>query len=798
MNMIFNYLKISFRSMLREKSFSMINIAGLSIGLVTFLAISLYVVDEFSYDQYHEKKDRIYRAIINASFDGQVHKWGAVPNQVAPTAAKEIPEIEKTTRLFHHNFGDIAFISTPDEKFSETQLFYADSEIFDIFSISLLQGNSKKVLDRPGTVIISESSAKKYFGNDSPIGQVLTVDSRTELEVTGVYKDFPATSFLKCNLIASFSSNWFGQEKNLSWGNASFDTFFLLQPGTTKEVAEEKIEGMLTKNLEKDNRWFNISLQALTDIRLYSGDLTQNFDKKEYGNIEQIKILGALASIILIIAAINYMNLTTAQSQRRNKEVGISKTLGATALQLKGKFFLEASVYVFVAMMVSLFLFSHALPALNQLSGKSITMTFMSTPEFWVSSVCIWLVLSLLAGSYPAIYLSSFSPKATLQNSKGGAWQSSIRKGLVITQFTASFILIISSILFYKQMNYISNKNLGYKPEQVIAVMTSATKDQTLINSLKTEFESLSEVKNVCRSQSYPGIGTSGYSIKKSVTDEQGASISSTRATHEIIDVLGIKLLAGKSLPERKEPTDTTIQVLLNKSAVAYLQLTPEEAIGKQVHIFNNQPAEVVGVADDFHFASMHQQIGPYCFTNNTDNGFIYLLVKVDTQDLPATLTKLQQTYSKIIPAAFEYTFIDDKMASLYKSEKKLTETVLIASAIAIFIACLGLYALAAYTAEQRTKEIGIRKVLGASVPHLVAMLSKDFMKLVAVALSIGLPVGYYLIDKWLEGFAYKTTITATSFIIAILATAFIAFLTVSFKSFSSASANPVHSLKNE
>jgi putative ABC transport system permease protein len=324
MSMIFNYLKISLRSMLREKSFSIINIAGLSIGLVTFLSISLYVVDEFSYDQHHEKKDRIYRAIINASFDGQTHKWGAVPNKVAPTAAKEIPEVEKTTRLFHHNFGDIGFISTNNEKFSETQLFYADPEIFDIFSINLLQGNSKKVLDRPGTVIISESSAKKYFGNDNPIGQVLTVDSRTELEVTGVYKDFPAASFLKCNLIASFSSNWFGQEKNLSWGNASFDTFFLLQPGTTKAVAEEKIEGMLTKNLEKDNRWFNITLQPLTDIRLYSGDLTENFDKKEYGNIEQVKILSALAIIILVIAAINYMNLTTAQSQRRNKEVVIS------------------------------------------------------------------------------------------------------------------------------------------------------------------------------------------------------------------------------------------------------------------------------------------------------------------------------------------------------------------------------------------------------------------------------------------------------------------------------------------
>ena len=358
--------------------------------------------------------------------------------------------------------------------------------------------------------------------------------------------------------------------------------------------------------------------------------------------------------------------------------------------------------------------------------------------------------------------------------------------------------MIIATIIFYKQMNFIRDKNLGYEPEQVIAVMTSAATDRNQLQSLKTSFESLAEVKRVARSQSYPRIGTSGYSLKRNNTDAQGASILTTRATHEITDVLGIKLLAGKSLPETKEPTDTTIQVVLNKSAVDYLQLTPEDAIGKHVYIFNSRPAEVVGVTEDFHFASMHQKIGPYCFNNNSDNGYIYLLVKVEATNLTATLGKLEEEYKKIIPAAFQYTFIDEQMAALYKSEQKLSQVVMVASAIAIFIACLGLYALAAYTAEQRIKEIGIRKVLGASVPHLVSLLSKDFMKLVLVAFIVAAPLAYYVMEQWLQAFAYRTTIDGFIFVGAGIVTALIAWFTVSFESVRTAVSNPVKSLRSE
>jgi putative ABC transport system permease protein len=793
-----NTLLLALRSLARYKFFSFINIFGLTIGLTVSLGISLYVIDEFSYDRYHEKKDRIYRAIITATFDGQSNKWGNVPNLVAPTARQDIPEVETAARYFHHNFGDLAFLSTENEKFSETDLFYADPELFNIFSIDLIRGDKMTALTRTGTVVLSERAAKKYFGDADPMGRVITVNNNLPLEVTGIYKDFPVSSSLQANLIASFSSHWFGKPESQSWGNASFESFLLLREGASRQAVDEKIENTLARHIEKENRWYTIALQPLQDIHLKSGDHQITFSNRVYGDIQQLNILMALAVVILIIAAVNYMNMATAQSQRRNKEVGISKTLGATTHQLSRKFYIETLVFVLLSMLLSLAAFSALLPLFNELTGKQLTMDFIRTEWFWIGFASVTVTLTLLAGSYPAWYLSSFSPKEALQKKASAGSQLLIRKGLVVMQFTASLVLIVCALVFYQQMNFIRTKKLGYQPEQVIAVMTSATRDANLINTLKTEIESLADVKKVSRSQSYPGNGTSGYTLRQDRDATNGASIYTTRATHEILDVLGIKLLAGRALPEQKDPKDTTIQVILNKSAVDYLQLTPEEAIGRQVHIFNSSPAEVVGVTEDFHYASMHQAIGPYCFNNNFDNSYVYLLVKVETTNLTETVNKLEGIYKKIIPAAFEYTFIDDRMAELYQTEAKMSRVVLVASVLAIFIACLGLYALAAFTAEQRTKEIGIRKVMGATIPQLITLLSKDFIILILFAIAIGLPAGYYLMNRWLEDFAYRTTIGISVFVSAALVSLIIAWITVSIESVKAARSNPVDTLRNE
>ncbi len=797
--MLRNNLKIILRTLVRNKTFSLINILGLSIGLLTFLAISLYVVDELSFDRFHEKKDRIYRAIISATWDGQTMKWGGSPNKLGPTAAKEIPEVEKTARVFHHNFGDIGFISTETEKFSENKLFFADPEIFDVFTIPLIKGNSEKALDRAGTIILSESAAKKYFGNSDPIGKTLSVDNALNLEVTGIYKDFPSNSFLQCQLIASFSSNWFGKEQNQNWGNASFDTYFLMHEGVSVQTGNKKIADLLDHNIPKADRWFTIALQPLLDIRLHSGDLTASIDSREYGDYKQVKILIGLALIILLIAAVNYMNLTTAQSQRRNKEVGVSKTLGATYGQLNRKFYFEASVFVLLSLLISFTFFTVALPLFNEISGKNISIDFINQGWFWISFGTLWVLLTFISGVYPAFYLSSFSPKLALQRTAGSGKQASIRKGLVVFQFSVSIILIICSLIFYKQMNFIRDKKLGYQPEQVIAVMVSGTKDLDQITAVKTEFESLAEVKKVTRSQSYPGIGTSSRNIVREGETDKGAGILTTRATSEVLDVLGIKLLAGKTLSENKDPKDTVVQVVINKATADYLLLSPEEVIGKRVNIQGfDGPTVVVGVTEDFHFASLHQKIGPYCFHNAKNEGYTYLLVKVDAKDLAGTVKHLEDIYKKIVPSAFEYSFLDQQMAKLYQTEERLSNIVLLFAGLAVFIACLGLYALASFTAEQRIKEIGVRKVLGASVLQIVNMLSKEFIMLVLIAFAIGIPVGYYLMNNWLEGFEYRTNLDFIVFIVAGAGAIIIAWATVSFESFKAARRNPVDSLKSE
>lgn len=796
--MILNHLKIAVRNLLRYKTYSFINILGLTIGFTVFLAISLYVIDEFSFDRFHQKHDRIYRAVITAEFDGQVNKWSRVPNRLAPAAKHEIPEIETAARYYHHNFGDLAFLSINDEKFTETQLYYADPEFFDIFSVNFVQGNRGEALSKPGTIVISQTAAKKYFGDADPLGQTIIVNNELSFDVTGVYRDFPHNSSLQANMIASFASNWFGQERNQSWGNASFESFFLLHKGVDPATADAKIEDMLSKQIDKENRWFRISLQPLADVHLRSGDLNASFDRTTYGDLSQVKILTALALVILLVAAINYMNMATAQSQRRNKEVGITKTLGATSRHLSVKFYFETLVFILLALVLSLVIFTAVLPLYNELAGKQVTLDFLYASWFWGGLAAIAALLTLIAGFYPAWYLSSFSPKTALQKTVSAGSQVRLRKGLVVVQFSVSMVLLISTLVFYRQMSYIRNKKLGYEPEQVIAVMTSGTHDQDLIRSLKTEYEKLPEVKSVCRSQSYPGIGTSGYTIKRERDAAEGASILTTRATSEVLDVLGIKLLAGQTLPATKAPSDTTLQVVLNKSAVDYLQLSPEEAVGRQVYIFGNKPAEVVGVTENFHFTSLHQPIGPYAFNNITDNRYTYLLVKTETTNISETVNKLESVYKGLIPAAFDYTFIDERMASLYKTEQKLTQVVTVGSVIAIFIACLGLYALAAFMAEQRTKEIGIRKVMGASAAQLVVLLSKDFLRLVVIAICIGLPAGYYLMNNWLERFAYKAGIGLPVFAAAAVISLLIAWITVSFESVKAAVANPVKSLRNE
>jgi putative ABC transport system permease protein len=799
--MLKNYLKIAWRGLLKNRLFTFLNLVGLATGLAVALLLTLYVKDEFQFDRYHSKADRIYRVIVHATFDGKTMVWGNAPNAVGPAMKSEVPSVEQQVRLLRHNFGETAFVNSTDKKFAEKNFYWADGSLFDLFDIPLIHGNPKTALDGPHKVVVSQATANRYFGDENPVGKVLYVDSKDTLRVTGVYQTFPGTSTLDADLIGSFSSVRWAQ--HASWGNASFETFLLLNPKATMAQVEQQMSVVLTKHVPKQDQWFTLSLQPLTDIHLHSADIMKSDTR--VGDVRQVKILLILAIVVLLIACINYMNLATAKAQIRFREVGVIKTVGASMKHLVTRFYLETGLMVCIALLLGVGIVVLALPFFNQLTGKQLPFTSLLMPEIVGSLLLIGLLITLIAGSYPAFYLSSFSPKyllsTTFRNQSGAGL---FRRSLVVVQFTASVILMVCTFIFYQQLRYIQNQKLGYEPTQVVAITTAAAKDKSQLDALMNDFRSLSTVVDVCRAQTFPGAAGSGRSLTKpnasgNATD-QGMAVQTNRVGNEFMNVLGLKLLAGRTLPAIKDPKDTTIQVVLNKTAVTYLGFTPEKAIGQKVrNLFDGDRTEIVGVVDDFHFESLHTPIGAYAFHNADTEGRPYLLVKTRTGQLAETMRQLEQVFRKDLPdSAFEFTFLDDYLNSLYRTEQRTAQVVMIFSALAILIACLGLFGLAAFTAEQRTKEIGVRKVLGASVGSIVTLLSKDFMKLVVVAILIASPIAWYAMNQWLSDFAYKITIDWWVFLLAGLLAVGVALLTVSFQSIKAALTNPVKSLRSE
>ncbi len=797
--MVETYLKIFLRGFVRNKVFSFINLLGLSVGLTCAVLIALYVVDEFAVETHHAKLDRIHLLTTEASWGGQTQKWTGVPNAAAPTIAKEIPEVERAVRMFAHEFGNLAFVASEDVKSSEKTLGWADPDIFEVLTYTFLQGDPATALTRPNTAVVSQSAARKYFGSADPIGKTLTVDKMAPLEVTGVYTDPPATSRFQYPIIGSFASHYFGDERNQSWGNASFETYLLLQPGADAAEVERKIEAMLVNQLPGDNKWFTLHLKPLKDVYIYLGDVQDYYHADgRRGDINQLRILSGLGLIVILIAAFNYMNLATAQSQRRFKEIGVSKTLGASSRHLARKFYMETAVFVLIALVTSLLLCVAILPAFNAIVGKNVSTDFLLAPWYWGAFAAVWVTLSLVAGFYPAFYLSSFSPKAALKSVPDSGGGLTLRKSLVVLQFAASTVLIISALMLYQQLVFMRDKKLGYRPEQVIAVRTTGAESREQILSLKAAYEQLPDVLSVSRAQSYPGGTASGRSIPPLSGEGDGLSIRTVRADDRVVESLGIRMLAGTGLPEIKAAEDTTVQVVVNQVITDFLGISPEEAVNRVVQVHGFGRVTIAGVMENFHFASLKEAIGGICYHNARTEGMNYLLVKVKTDHLTETLRTLETTYQSMVPTAFEYTFLEQRLQALYQSEEQLAQVILLFAGLAIFVACLGLYALAAFTTERRTREIGIRKTMGASVLQLSNLLTKEFIRLVAMSLLLAIPFGYYAVDQWLAGFAYRVGMDWMVFVGAGLVSMVIAWLTVGFESVKAAMANPVEALRSE
>ncbi|TDS12587.1 ABC-type antimicrobial peptide transport system permease subunit [Maribacter caenipelagi] len=796
--MFHNNLKIAWRSLKTNRMFSGINILGLSLGLAITIVLFLFISYERSFDKEYEHKEEIFRVLVQTDESYGKEILCTAPAAVAPAIKTDIPSVKKAARILKHGFGETAFVKVGNTNFLEKELYWCDPELFEIFNIKILEGRSYKELERPNTVALSQSTAKRYFGSEDPIGKTILVDNEDQLEVVGIFPDFASNSSISFNAIGSFSSTFAFKEP--SWGNSSFETYVQLDPGASIATTELQMQSVLDKNVDKAGQWFSLTLQPLENVHLFSAGYVNSYSK-HIGDISEIRNLTFLALLILLIACVNYMNLMTAKSQKRTKDVGINKTLGASSKSLVIRFYAETGLVTLISLFIGIGISALLLPAFNTITGMELEMSLLFRLEMLTGLVVFWLTTTLVAGSYPAFYLSKSSPNAALNpGSKGGKGVINLRKGLVVLQFAASVVLIVSVTVIYQQLEFMQQQKLGYEPENTIAVTTGGIRGTSIKQTLVKEFKSLSMVSDVAMAQGFPGISVSGRTLFKNENDENGTQISTNHSDAQVIELLKLNLLAGKTLPLVKQEGDTLVEVVLNKKAIEYLGYSPEEAVGKKVLIGGfGEKARIMGVVDNFNYESLHRPIGAYAFHNRRSEAKSFVLLRVKSADLTDTMHQLKSTFESVITdAAFEYVFLDKNMERLYAQEHKTALMGLIFCVLAIFVACLGLFGLAAFTAEQRKKEIGVRKVLGASVLGITQMLSKDFLKLVLVAVTIAFPMAYWLMTNWLHDFAYRVTIGWTVFALAGILALFIALVTVSFQAISAARANPVKSLRTE
>lgn len=790
-----NHLKVAWRNLKSNKLFSIINIVGLSMGLTIVILLFLFISHERSFDSSFPKKDRIHRVLLKTNGDFGFEIWASAPPVTALAMKEEVTNVESAARLLKHNFGRPASMRINNQNFTEPLFYWVDKELLTIFDIELVKGDATRALDRPGTVIISETAAKTYFNNENPLGQTILVDNKLDLEVTGVYKDFPENSTLDAEIMASSNGSWFHERK--SWSNASFETYCLFKKNVSLDATQKQMDQMLDANLPKNEQWYSFGLQPLDKVHLHSASYGNSYSSR-IGDINEVRNLTYLAILILLIACVNYMNLTTARSQKRSKEVGISKTLGASSESLVGRFYVETGLITAISIVLGIVLAIFLLPSFNGLTNQNLTIGLLFNSSFGLVVLGMWVVTTFFSGLYPSLYLSRFMPKEILSPSlTRGKGNVLIRKGLVVMQFAASTALIVGVMVIYQQTKYIQNKNLGFAADNVMAISVGGLREGENKRALVQEFENLSEVTAVSMVQGYPGMDVSGRTLRKKETDEQGLNIQTNVTDAGIVDALKLQFLAGNSLPKSKNEKDTLVEVVLNKKAIDYLGFTPEEAIGKEVYI--GIPNTIVGVVDDFNYESLHQPIGAYAFHNSPSEEKSFMLVRFKSKDLVNTVATLKNTFTRVVPNLdFNYSFLDQTIARMYAREKRAGNISIVFCLLAIFVAALGLFGLAAYTAEQRRKEIGIRKVLGASVGNISQMLSKDFAQLVLIGLLIGFPVAYFSMENWLEGFAYRIDIQWWVFLLAGAIALGIALLTVSFQSIRAALTNPVKSLRTE
>jgi putative ABC transport system permease protein len=799
--MIKNYIKTAWRNIKSNKLFTSLNIAGLAIGLCVFIVLFAHITNELGFDKMYSNSKHIYRVNMETTAQYNHEKWAELPNAVGPAILKDIPQVKFATRLIKNDFGEPASLKVGENNYTEKGLYMADSSVFKIFDFTFTEGNAFSAFLQPKSIVLSQSAKQRFFGDLPALGKMISVNNRDTLHVSGVYNNLPLNSTIDCDMIGNIMDSWMG--KNVSWSNASFETYCLLQPNANITAVEKLATGLIDKYVEKEGQYYTkFLLQPLAEIHLYSAGLRAGYSSR-IGDIKTINGFLLLSLLILVIACINYMNLATARSQKRAKGVGVNKVLGASMRQMLFHFYAETGIVTFISIVAGYALALLVLPLFQHITGSELSLSDLSTLPVVVSLFVIWLVVTLVAGSYPAFSMSRISPLILISKTKPKySLADIVRKGLVVFQFASSIILIIAVVIIFQQMQFIRNKNLGYNPKGMVALQVRSAQNERQLNTAINDLKNLSAVESVAAVQSIPGESESGRSVHKNLADKEGLPVKTCNTDGSIVATMQLKLLAGNTLPAKPAEGDTICYTLINENVASYLGFkTPQEAIGKYIITEMADRSLVVGVVKNFNYQSLKDDIGGYVYyeMNGAPESIRTLLVRYNTQNLPQLVQQLQSVLKVDLPyTAFDYQFLDKHVENLYAAEQRTAKMIALFSLLAIFIACLGLFGLAAFTAERRTKEIGIRKVLGASVADVSVMLSKDFVKLVLIATVIGFPVAWWAMGKWLQGFVYRISINWWVFVVAALAALLIALITVSFQAIKAAVANPVKSLRTE
>ncbi len=791
--MIKNYIKIAFRNLWSQKGYTFINIGGLAIGIAICFTIFLWIQDEVKYDRFHEHSDRIYRSLWEAKVGDNEWVIPAIPVPVGRTLEQEFPEVEKVTNMV---VNGSRVIRLQDEFIQERDVIFADENIFDVFSFNFIEGDPQTALNPPNSIILTNETAKKYFDEEQGIGQTLELQSGELLTVTAIVEKWPKQSHVSFDFIEPLSTLQWVEQRRDEWGSATVRSYFMLREGEQIASLQEKFDRYVEENVSSaplyaaPSNYTRFPSQALTDIHLYS---RTEFGIDGAGDIRYIILFSIIGGFILILACINFINLTTARSATRLREIGLRKVLGSVRPQLIRQFLAESFVYVILSLLLSILLIELTLPFFNEIAGKTIQPDYFNSLTL-SGLLLLIIVVGFLAGGYPAFQLSSFMPVRALKGQMNlNPSVNRFRNSLVIVQFSITIALIVGTLVVHNQIKFMQQTQLGFDTEQVM-ILEGANALSGRHDSFIRALKSKPGVANAAATTTLPGYGFDSTLFEpEQPSNYEQTSLSYLLGDFNLVDALGLNIVQGRNFSE-KFASDSKAY-LINESAVAALGW--DDPIGKHLST-GGSDGQVIGVVEDFHFESLHSNIEPLVipFIRWTPR---LIAVRLAPGNLTRQIESIRQVWNEFAPQQpFNYAFLDQNLQSWYENEQRIARLFDVFTGLAILIACLGLFGLTAYTTQKRTKEIGVRKVLGASIPNVVLLLSKDFVKLVAIGFLIAVPIAWYGMNEWLSNFAYRIDIGITIIAIAALTTLLITLLTVSWEAIKAAVANPVDSLRNE